>query len=77
MNVSFAQVGARVKTYLFGDHYILKASHSTSTSWLAKVYRVANDRRYILYSTLISTLPKIERAYSLYMLRHSRTRIAW
>ena len=35
MNVKFAQVGARVKTDLFGDHYKLTAPDSTSTSWLA------------------------------------------
>ena len=80
MNVSFAQVrriGARAKTYLFGDHYKLTAWHSTSTSWLAKGCRVANDQQYILCSAIISTLPKTEKAYSLCMLRHPGTRIAW
>jgi len=40
MNVNFAQVGARVKTDLFGDHYKLTASHSASKSWLATGYRM-------------------------------------
>ena len=39
MNVNLAQVGARVKTDSFGDHYKLTASHSPSTSWLVTGYR--------------------------------------
>jgi len=44
-SVSFAQFRARAKTYLFGDHYKLTVSHSTSTSWLEKGYRVVDDRQ--------------------------------
>ena len=61
--------------YLFGDHYKLTASHRISESWLARGCRVVGDRECILCSASISTLPQTERAYSLYMLRHLKTRI--
>ena len=43
-NVNFTQAGARTKTYPFGDRCKLTPSHSTSTSWLAKGYKAANNR---------------------------------
>jgi len=73
ITVSFAQFRAGVKTYLFGDHYKLIASHSSSKSWLEKGNRVVNDRKCMLGYAIISTPPKTERIYSLCMLQHAGT----
>ena len=63
------------KTYLFGDHYKLTASHSTSTPWLAKGCRMANDRRYILCSAIISRLLETKKVYPPHMLQYTGARI--
>jgi len=64
-NVGFAQVRCRSQSQniLVSDHYKLTASHDTSTFWSAKGYKVANDRRYILCSAIISTLPETGGGY--------------